>query len=139
MVRTDTASDRRKGVLLIEDDQALRETLARGLSYAGFLVRTAEDESSALEAFERQKPAAVVTDLILPSGEGMNIIRAMRAACPDLPIVLMSGGGFFSSERLLSLAKSFGADAALSKPFRMFDLVGCLSQLLAPQRAELAA
>lgn len=127
------------GILLVEDDDALRQILAHALRRSGFWVRTAADERSALEAFRAQPPAAVVTDLILPEGEGMNAIRAMHEAAPDVPIVVMSGGGFFASERLCEFAKTFGASAALSKPFRAADLIDCLSGLIAPQRAELAA
>jgi len=127
------------GVLLVEDDDALRHLLAMALGRAGFRVRTACDEKTALEAFREQPPAAVVTDLILPAGEGMSAIRAMREAVPDAPIIVISGGGFFSSSQLCSVAKSFGANAALTKPFRAEALVACLSELIAPPLAELAA
>ena len=127
------------GILLVEDDDGLRHVLAMALRRAGFCVRTACDEKSALAAFREHPPAAVVTDLILPAGEGMNAIRAMREAEPGAPIVVISGGGFFSSKELCTVAKSFGANAALTKPFRAEALIACLSELIAPPLAELAA
>lgn len=128
-----------RGVLLIEDDDALRKILAHALRLAGFLVRTARDERTALAEFARQTPAAVVTDLVLPGGEGLRAVQTMRRARPKLPIVVMSGGGMFASDQLLCVAKGCGADAALSKPFGARELVACLSELLAPPLPELAA
>lgn len=127
------------GVLLVEDDDALRKILAHALHLAGFRVRPAADERAALAEFEARAPAAVVTDLVLPGGDGMRAVHRMRQARPGLPIVVISGGGFFASDQLLEVARAFGADAALSKPFRPAELVACLSSLLAPPLSELAA
>lgn len=126
------------GVLLIEDDDALRKILAHALRLAGFLVRTAPDEKSALAEFNERAPAAVIADLVLPAGEGMRTVQTMRQARPKLPIVVMSGGGMFGADQLLGVAKAFGADVALSKPFRASELIACLSELIAPPLAELA-
>jgi DNA-binding response OmpR family regulator len=117
-------------VLLVEDDSALRGTLAVCLRIAGFQVATAPDEDSALRQFEQRRPMAVISDLILPDGEGMNIVRRMRAAAPDAPIVVISGGGMFPATHLLGVAKSLGANAALSKPFKPAALVDVLRGLV---------
>lgn len=127
------------GVLLVEDDDALRKLLAHALALKGFFVRTAPDERAALEAFRKQPPAAVIADLVLPGGQGMRTLQSMREARPKLPIIVMSGGGMFGSDELLTVARGFGADAALAKPFRVAELVACLSQLLAPPDPRLAA
>jgi DNA-binding response OmpR family regulator len=116
-------------VLLVEDDDGLRSTLAVCLRIAGFKVETAPDEASALQRFRQEQPSFVVSDLMLPDGEGMSTLRTMHAAAPHMPIVVMSGGGWFTASHLLGLAKSLGASAALSKPFKPAVLVDVLREL----------
>jgi DNA-binding response OmpR family regulator len=118
-------------VLLVEDDDGLRGMLAVFLRIAGYRVETASDERGALERFTRDRPSAVVTDLILPQGEGMNAVRAMRKAAPEVPIVVMSGGGMFPANHLLGIASSLGAVAAISKPFKPAALVDVVRGLVA--------
>lgn len=104
--------------------------LAVYLRLAGYKVETAADERGALREFARKRPSAVVTDLILPQGEGMNAVRTMRTARPDVPIVVMSGGGMFSANHLLGIANSLGAVAAISKPFKPAALVDVVRGLV---------
>ena len=112
-----------KPVLIVEDDDGLRGALAACLRVAGFPVRTAADERTAMKCFAEQECAAVVSDLILPQGEGFSTVQAMRRSSPDVPIIVMSGGGWFAANDLLGLASSLGADAAISKPFEPAALI----------------
>ena len=72
----------------------------------------------------------MVSDLILPQGEGLNTLQAMRKSAPDVPIIVMSGGGWFAANDLLGLASSLGADAAISKPFEPAALIDMVRTLL---------
>ena len=126
------------GILVVEDDAGFRAVVAAAFRRAGFLVRTAADEEEALEAFETYKPAAVIADLVLPAGEGLRTIRTMNDARPSAPIVVMSGGGMFASDDLLSMAKAMGASATLTKPFDMRDAIRLVSDLVAPPLQHLA-
>lgn len=116
-------------ILLVEDDMALRNTLAVCLRIAGFKVDTAGDEATAMERFGQEKPSFVVSDLVLPDGEGMNTVQRFHEAAPEVPIVVISGGGWFASSDLLGLARSLGASAAMSKPFKPAALVDVLRGL----------
>lgn len=118
-------------VLLVEDDAGLRGALAVCLRIAGYKVDTAGDERSALAKFEQQRPSAIVTDLVLPDGEGISALAAMRSAAPEVPIIAISGGGMFSAAELLGVATSIGANAALRKPFKPAALVSVVQELLA--------
>jgi DNA-binding NtrC family response regulator len=118
-------------VLLVEDDFGLRGALAVCLRIAGYQVETASDERSALAKFAQARPAAVVSDLVLPDGEGLSAIVAMRSAAPEVPIVAITGGGMFSAADLLDVATAVGANASLSKPFKPAALVSVVQQLLA--------
>ena len=119
-----------KPVLIVEDDDGLRGALAACLRVAGFPVTAAADERAAMKCFAEQEPAAVVSDLILPQGEGLNTVRAMRDSAPDVPIIVMSGGGWFAANDLLGLASSLGANAAISKPFEPAALIAMVRTLL---------
>lgn len=72
-----------------------------------------------------------MSDLVLPDGEGMSTLAAMRSAAPEVPIIAISGGGMFSANGLLGVATSMGANAALTKPFKPAALVSMVQQLLA--------
>jgi DNA-binding NtrC family response regulator len=120
-------------VLLVEDDAGLRNVLAVCLRIAGFKVDTAKDEGSALERFAQSRPTVVVSDLVLPEGEGMQTVQRMHEAAPDMPIVVISGGGWFPASHLLGVARSLGASAALSKPFKPAALVEVLRGLAPPE------
>ena len=121
-------------VLIVEDDDGLRGALAACLRVAGFPVAAAADERAAMRCFAERPPAAVVSDLILPQGEGLNTVQAMRKSAPDVPIIVMSGGGWFAANDLLGLASSLGANAAISKPFEPAALIAMVRTLL-PQAA----
>jgi len=118
-----------KPVLLVEDDDGLRGALAACLRVAGFPVMAAADERSALRCFAERECAAVVSDLILPQGEGFKTVQAMRKSQPDVPIIVMSGGGWFAANDLLGLASSLGANAAISKPFNPAALIQMVREL----------
>jgi two-component system, cell cycle sensor histidine kinase and response regulator CckA len=82
-----------EGVLLVDDEPAVRETLRTLLHRAGYLVFTAADVTSALREFERRKTeiALVITDMMLPDGSGVDIVKTVRAKSPVLPIIAISG------------------------------------------------
>jgi two-component system OmpR family response regulator len=123
-------NDNAPSVLLVEDDASLRGALAVCLRIAGFQVDVAGDENAALKRFEERRPSVVISDLILPDGEGLNTVQRMRAAATDVPIVVISGGGLLPASHLLGVATSLGANAALSKPFKPAALVEVLRGLV---------
>lgn len=128
-----------RGILIIEDDPSLRNLLAIGFAKAGFSVRTAADGRQALAEIQARPASAVVVDLILPDADAMEIIMEIKRGRPPAPVVAVTGGGLFDACDLLALAEAVGADAAMTKPLHIRDLVALVSKLLAPKRAELAA
>ena len=80
-------------VLVADDDPDIRTLLERELASAGFRVRTARDGAEALDALSRQKPAAVVLDLLMPEPDGFEVLYRMRddAALRSLPVVVLTG------------------------------------------------
>lgn len=117
-------------VLLVDDDELLRNLVSRRLKKRGYEVLEAPDGRVALERF-RSAPAvdAVVTDLVMPEQEGIETIRHLRALAPALPIVAMSGG-VRGTDHILKVAGHLGATRTLAKPFQIDDLLEILQGLL---------
>jgi len=116
-------------IFVIDDDPAMRRLLARILTGAGHRVREAADGAQGLAAFAAAPADLVICDIVMPDREGIETIRELRAAAPQLPILAISGSGGPGSVYLRS-AVSLGASAALAKPFRAQELLAAIAPLL---------
>src|SRR5258708_2474747 len=116
-------------ILIIDDDPDVRDVMKAALSAAGHQVREAENGVEGLSQVRKHPPALVVTDIVMPDKEGLEIIRELRRQVPNVAILAVSGAvrGAFN----LHLASQFGADAVLAKPFGFDDLVGAVADILA--------
>jgi two-component system response regulator MtrA len=112
----------RDRILLVEDDESIRETTAMGLRAAGFEVITAATGSEALERFREAAPAAVVLDLMLPGIDGLEVCRRIRAG--SATPVLMLTARTDTADVVMGLEA--GADDYLRKPFAIAELVARL-------------
>jgi len=115
-------------ILIIDDESQIRRLISRILRGAGHSVREAENGSEGLRLFEERRPALVVTDIVMPETEGIEMIRTMHRAAPEMPILAVSGG---SSPVYLRAATELGAMAALEKPFFPDQLLAAVTKLLA--------
>jgi CheY-like chemotaxis protein len=120
-------------VLVIDDDAQMRRMARRFLMNAGHSVVEAEDGEAGLALLRSNKPALVLTDLIMPNKEGIETIRDIRQICPEMAIIAMSGTGA-SAGLYLHVAEKLGADAVLSKPFRAAELIETVTRVLATLR-----
>lgn len=116
-------------LLLIDDDEPFRETVSLALAAAGHAVIQASGGRQALTLFRREHIDLVVTDIVMPGGEGIETIMAFRRERPTLPIVAISGVGS-RAELYLRLASKLGAGRVLTKPFRPGDLLRAIDELL---------
>lgn len=126
-------------VLLIDDDLELLRQMSTAFAAAGYSVSAAPDGRIGLARFESGAPDLVVTDLIMPTREGVETIVALRKAAPGLKIIAISGGYRVGPSDFLTLARHVGADEVLPKPFRLSDLVGLAGRLLGPPPTASAA
>lgn len=117
-------------ILLVEDEDQLRSLLKEVLESAGHAVYEARDGKSALNIFEFYLTDLVVTDLIMPEKEGLELIRELRRSQPDIKIIAMSGGGRNNAHDYLEMAKKFGAAILLEKPFSNDNITEAVSALL---------
>lgn len=114
---TDKKGTALRTILVIEDQRELRGLVAVTLEQAGYHVLTAATGREANKAFAGGKLDLVLTDLLMPDRDGIEVIRDLRGSRPELPIVAMSGGGRMPAAFYLRLARGLGAKAILEKPF----------------------
>lgn len=112
-------------VLLIEDDDGLRDTLAAQLREHGFNVHAASG-AAAIGVLRSVCPDVVVTDILMPGMDGLEIIRESRATHANLAIVAISGAAPRGRLNFLDVAREFGADIVLAKPVLIADLVAAI-------------
>jgi DNA-binding response OmpR family regulator len=103
-------------VLLLEDDEDLRDALSEALSAAGYVALVAATGASALADTEHRRLAAAVVDLHLPGALGVDVANELRRRDPNLHLVLMSGhhDGSGLPAGVALLRKPFGVDRLLS-------------------------
>jgi two-component system response regulator CpxR len=100
-------------LLLIDDDVELCELLTSWLTQEGFQVSACHDGSSARQALAKHSPDAVVLDVMLPDGSGLELLKQLRSDHPELPVLMLSARGE-PLDRILGL--ELGADDYLAKP-----------------------
>jgi DNA-binding response OmpR family regulator len=118
-------------VLLVEDARDLAQVIIRELEVAGYRVVHAIDGLAALELHERERPALVVLDWMLPKLDGLEVLRRLRQSAPT-PVLMLTARSE-ETDRVVGL--EVGADDYLTKPFSMRELVARVRALL--RRAEL--
>jgi CheY-like chemotaxis protein len=118
-------------ILLVDDDDAIRELLELVLQRKGLQVVKACDGREALSLYKKQEFDLVVTDLIMPDKEGIETILEIRAMKRPIRILAISGGGRVDQSMHLNLARSVGADRVLAKPFLPKDFLEVVEELLA--------
>lgn len=124
-------------VLVVEDDDALRRVLSRGLAHAGFSVCEAANGREATQALEGSTFDLVVTDLFMPEQDGIETLMLIRSKAPQTRIIVTSG---YAQQALLGDALRLGAHRVLAKPFTPSELVsvarGVLAAPVASQMAQ---
>ena len=117
-------------ILVIDDDKAALKFIREILKHDGFNVLTAESGYKAFELLAQNPDVTtVISDIIMPEQEGIEIIKDIKSEHPHIKIVAISGGGKMSPESYLHLAHAVGADATLKKPFGYKELLNALRYL----------
>ena len=116
----------RRAILLIEDETSISEPLAAALQRAGFDVTTAATATAGLEEFGKRPPDLVLLDVMLPDGDGKDVLRAIRGSS-KIPVVMLTARGE-EMDRVLGL--ELGADDYVTKPFSAAELVARIRAVL---------
>jgi len=117
-------------ILLVDDEQLLRETLKIALQAAGHVVSLAQNGTAALALLADQSFDVIVTDILMPETDGLEMIRRVRKESGNVRIIAMSGGGRTRNMDMLDFATSFGADAVLAKPFLPKQLIASVADIM---------
>lgn len=118
-------------ILVIDDEPDVRLVVRLALERQGFGVRVHGNGRNAVADLRARPVDLVVTDLFMPEFDGLEVIRAIRAWDEAVPIVAVSGGSGYLARDFLPVARQLGADAVLSKPFPLDDLLREVRRLLA--------
>lgn len=116
-------------ILIIEDDDLLRDVLAHALSAAGHTVYQARDGRQGCDLFLATSADLVLTDIIMPGQEGIETILKLRHQRPGVAIIAMSGGATHS-KFYLDIAAKLGAHRILAKPFAPAELLALIDEVL---------
>ena len=117
-------------ILVTDDNIRLRTVVRDILTQAGYEVETAGNGIEACQILERVPVDLLITDIVMPEKEGIQTIAGLHRERPDLRIIAMSGDGSDGAAFYLEMAREFGADATLSKPFSRAQLLDAVQGLL---------
>jgi CheY-like chemotaxis protein len=117
-------------ILLIDDDDFVRAMLSQTLAHFGHVVIEARNGKEGLERYATAGADLVITDLVMPEKEGLEVVMELRMGDNPPKIIAMSGGGRTNPTDYLRLAKHLGACAILSKPFSSEVFMAAVNGLL---------
>ncbi|MDX5366033.1 MAG: response regulator [Alphaproteobacteria bacterium] len=118
-------------VLVADDDVGVRFIVCEFLKAAGLEVVEARNGAAAVEMLKDWTPDLLVTDIFMPDGDGIELVRYVRKNLPFLPVIAMSGGSVLLPEfNSLRSAEMLGATVTLAKPFTRKDFATALYSAL---------
>lgn len=123
---------KKKRVLVVDDNAYIRDILSRLLELKNFKVITAEDGRAGIEATETEAPDLIITDIQMPRLDGVEMIKALRDQYQfsRTPILALTAYGHWAEARAIEA----GADRAMVKPIEPDMLLECISELLQDKR-----
>jgi CheY-like chemotaxis protein len=120
-------------VLIAEDEDEIRDLLDQWLRPMGHVVHTVRNATEGLKLAGAHRIDLLVTDILMPDGDGLTLIEGLRKTQPAVRILAISGGGrYMDGNDYLRIAKGFGADAAIMKPFNREQFFRALGSALTP-------
>jgi len=119
-----------KTILIIDDDKAVLGLFTQALENNGYSVVQAADGREGLRLFEVAPTDLVITDIMMPEMDGLELIPKLRKKSPDLPIIAISGGMRNATISFLPQAKIFGACRVFVKPVSLSVLLQAVKELL---------
>lgn len=117
-------------ILLVEDDELVRDMLAQVLKRASHQIITAADGDEAAELLKSHEPDIMITDIIMPKKSGITLITEVKNKHPHMEIIAISGGGRLDPTGYLDLSESLGATVSFEKPIDKAALLMAIDLLL---------
>ena len=117
-------------ILIIDDDDLFRIMLRKMLEYEGYDVVDAPDGNEGVRLYRKEPTDLVITDILMPEKEGIEIIRELRSDFSEVKIIAISGGGSVGINNYLDIAKMLGAQFTFKKPFRREEFLEAVRESL---------
>lgn len=117
-------------ILLVEDDNLVRDMLTQVLERASHTVISAENGEEATVFLKNETPDIMVTDIIMPKKSGITLISEVKNRHPNMEIIAISGGGRLDPTGYLDLSESLGASVSFEKPIDNTALLMAIDLLL---------
>ena len=126
----------KKNFLIVDDDPLIRRALIRVLEEVGCQVYSAKNGREALDVLQSVTIDLILTDLYMPRMDGLAFIRELHQQGSTIPIILMTGGGTLNIPDSIHIARGFGIDSAISKPFSTAALFQTILKALSKKDLE---
>ena len=120
-------------ILVVEDDEDMRENLRRILMGAGYEVHLAQNGAEAIAVLEKHRYHLVLTDLVMPGMGGLDLLEEIRRYEQNLPVIFLTA---FGDRATMAKVTEMGAVDFLTKPFRAASLLGIIQRILNSQTSE---
>jgi DNA-binding NtrC family response regulator len=117
-------------ILVVDDEAEIRSSVRRILETKGHQVTEAPDGKTALRHFAGNPADLVISDVYMPDMDGIEFLIRVREAFPEAKIVVMSGGGHMTKEKVLGAASLLGAAEILEKPFTIEEILEVVGRTL---------
>lgn len=123
-------------ILLIDDEPAVRLGFEQFLKGSGYRVTSAADGREGMRLLRQQNPDLIITDIMMPEMDGLEILIEIKKQHPNIPVIAISGGMKIRPISFLPQAKSFGASRVFTKPVNLPELLAAIQDLLAGTMGE---
>ncbi len=117
-------------ILLVDDDNGFRESVRDILDIEGYQVIDVERGSDALALVKEEDIDLVITDILMPDIEGVELTTKIKKLKPGLKVIGMTGGGAIGADKVLKVCSSVFFDSTLRKPFSCDELLTAIEYLL---------
>jgi YesN/AraC family two-component response regulator len=120
-------SDAKVDILVVDDEEVMRELLEDVLALEGFSVATAEDGKAALIRVKECQPSLVISDIKMPRMNGFELLKVLKERYPNLRVIVMTG---YSDDFTVRDALRLSADEYIIKPFNTKDIMAVVKSVM---------
>lgn len=117
-------------ILIIDDDQAIQNVFTQFLESMGYQTKSALNGKEGLSQMLEKTPDLIITDIMMPEMDGLELLTYIREHKLDLPVIAISGGMQTASMNFLPLARKFGACQVFEKPVSLVQLRKAVQEML---------
>lgn len=110
-------------ILIVDDNQEYLVVLSEYLTDQGYNVVCCDNGKDAQEKFSEFLPHIVLTDIVMPEVDGIELLLSLRKINPEISVIVMSGGNRGHASSYLQMAEKLGANVILNKPFELSALL----------------